>query len=134
MKIENFKLKIILILLIGFTFGFMAHALFFPNLLLNEPTQKHLNLQPQENQLRGPENDPVITKVFFDGEHFSRKRISIQVTRSIQIINQNKDKPMQLVSSELSLTTPRKYGYTEGLLKQFDKKGEYIVSNLENLK
>ena len=122
--------------LILFTFffiaGFLTHALVFPDFLANGlltiPNLATPNAQPTS----AAENEPLMTKVYFDGQNFSRTNIKIGYTRYIQIINTNKEKLMWLESNHPKLTTSRGYGESEAVQVQFNEKGQFVVADKNN--
>ncbi len=126
--------KNLIILVVAFAAGFLTHAFFFPDILSNGITDigQIVLPNPTSTQTKSVTSDPLITTIYFDGERFSRTNVTIGFTRYIQIINNSKNKLMWLISNEPSLTTPRGYGYTEAIEKQFNKKGQYIIENKNN--
>ncbi|MGI8419979.1 MAG: hypothetical protein ACR2LN_05050 [Candidatus Levyibacteriota bacterium] len=117
-----------------FIFGFLTHAFFFPEVLSNGITDvKNLvipNLTP--TGAADQPKDPLITKITFDGAHFSRHNITIGFTRYVEIVNTSTDKLMSLESSIPQLTTPRGYGESEAVQMQGNKKGQFMVADKNN--
>lgn len=124
--------KTLLSLLLSFTTGFLVHALFFPDILANGIMDVKQIALPNPTSAAGQPNDPLITKVEFDGKRFSRHNITIGFTRYIQIINTSKTESMQLLGTTKELSTPRAYAESESIQAQFNKKGQYVVADKNN--
>ena len=122
--------------LILFTFffisGFLTHAYFFPDFLANGITTIPQLVMPNPTPTTTTQNETLITKVYFDGQNFSRTNIKIGFTRYIQIINTSKDKLMWLQSNHPELTTSRGYGESEAAQAQFNEKGQFVVADKNN--
>ena len=126
--------KNIILSILFFIFGFLTHAFFFPDVLSNgiADVQNLVipNLTP--TTAAGRPNDPLIAKITFDGEHFSRHNITVGFTRYVQIVNSSPDKPMWLASNAPELTTSRGYGESEAVQMQGNKKGQFVVADRDN--
>lgn len=126
-------LKKTLFFVLAFGVGFLTHALFFPEFLSNGVVDVKNIVIPEQKTIEGTTaNDPLITKITFDGKRFSRHNIVIQKTRYLQIINTNESISMELIGTTKELTTPRSYGYTEAIQTQFNEKGQYVVADKNN--
>ncbi len=126
--------KNIILSIFFFVFGFLTHALFFPDILANGITDvKNVAMPNAETPVNEEKaQDPLFTKITFNGERFSRNNVTVGFTRYIQIINDNKDQLMWLQSNTPELTTPRGYGHLEAVQMQFNKKGQYVVADKNN--
>lgn len=126
------KKKIILSILL-FSSGFLTHAFFFPEFLANGVWSVAEIVVPNPTPANSDQaNDPLMTKITFDGKKFSKHNITIGFTRYIQIVNTNEDELMSLFSNTPELTTPRGYGYLEAVQKQFNQKGQFVVADKDN--
>ncbi len=125
--------KNIILSIIFFFLGFLTHAFFFPDILSNGITDvKNIaipNLTPTGG---GQQNDPLITKIGFDGEQFSRHNVTIGFTRYIQIVNTSENTLMELQSTAKELTTTRGYATSEAVQMQFNQKGQFVVADKKN--
>lgn len=126
--------KNIILSILFFAAGFLTHAFAFPDFLANGITDIQQIAVPNTAPTGGTanENDPLFTKVTFDGETFSRHNVTIGFTRYIQIINENEKELMWLSSNTSDLATTRGYAYKEAVTKQFNQKGQFVVVNKNN--
>jgi hypothetical protein len=124
--------KLLLPIALSFILGFLTHALLFPDFLNNGIVSVQQLALPNPSPTKNSVLDPLMTKVTFDGQKFSRHNITIGFTRYVQISNTSQDKLMWLISNDPNLTTPRGYGYSETIQKQFNKKGQFIVEDKNN--
>jgi hypothetical protein len=125
--------KNIVLSILFFVVGFLTHAFFFPDVLVNGIVDVSQVAGPNTQQTENQQvNDPQFTKVTFDGERFSRNNVTVGFTRYIQIVNESEKELMWLLSDDPDLTTKRGYGYSEAVQKQFNKKGQYVVINKNN--
>lgn len=125
--------KTLLLCIIVFASGFLTHALFFPEVLSNGVMDAKNIIIPNTNQAAESEaNDPLITKIEFDGERFNRHNITIGYTNYLHIINTNDSKLMELVGTTKELTTPRGYALSEAIKVQFNERGQYAVADKNN--
>ncbi len=122
--------RTILIALIGFIGGFVLHSLFFPDLLTNgviflprAPLQSVQGDRINDSQ----QNDPLLTKIAFNGSSFERTNVTIESSRYIAIVNMSEDETMDLRSDLPNLQTPRPYGYREEIKARLDKKGQFLI-------
>jgi len=119
-------------LFLGLVGGFFIHALLFPDVFargiffLPEAPSPNITRQNPRQSTNTITNDTIIS---YDGSHFSRTNIGVEVSRYVTIINKNEDKQMDLISTEESLTTPRPYAYMEQLHTRMDKPGTFIVAD-----
>ena len=126
--------KNIILCILFFIIGFLMHALVFPDFLSNGVTDVQNLIIPNSTPTEGgaQANEPLITKIDFDGARFSRHNITIGFTRYVQIVNVSPDTLMWLVSSTPQLSTPRGYGNSEAVQMQGNKKGQFVVENKNN--
>ena len=116
-----------------FAAGFFVHALFFPDTFSNGLTDVQNLIVPNPSTAPAQSSNPLTTVVNYDGSHFSRHNITVQVTRYVSINNQDKtNKPMWLIANIPELTTTRGYGYTESVTMQCNKKGQFVVAEKDN--
>jgi hypothetical protein len=132
--------KNIFLSIIFFGFGFLAHALFFPEVLPNG-IESLLQKEQATDQIgsaqkQAPaENNAFMTHVEFDGEQFSRHNLTIEVGSYLTITNTNKeDKLMWLLSNNPLLATSRGYGESEQIRVRMDTKGTFAAINRNNPK
>lgn len=126
------KRKVVLYLFI-FCAGFVTHAFFFPEVLSNGLTDVSNIIIPNNITPTGTtNNDPLITRVEFDGERFSKHNVTIGFTRYIEIVNTSSTINMNLASNNPALTTARAYGESEAVKTQFNTKGTFVVQNKNN--
>lgn len=125
--------KALALLIIGFTTGFLVHAIFTPDLFTNG-----IFLLPQAAQ-EAQKNTTDITDrvaqetvITYDGAKFSRTNVRMQSSRYISILNESPDTTMDLYSSEPDLTTPRPYAFKESPRTRIDKPGQYVVADRNN--
>jgi hypothetical protein len=126
--------KNITLSILFFIFGFLIHALIFPDVMSNGITdvQNIIIPNPTSPATAGQTNDPLITKISFDGVNFSRHNITIGFTRYVKIENTSSNKLMWLTSSAPQLATTRGYGNSEAVQMQGNKKGQFVVENKNN--
>jgi hypothetical protein len=125
--------KNITLSILFFIFGFFVHALFFPDFMVNGIVDVSQVAGPNTQQGQNQQiNDPQFTRITYDGKRFSRNNVSVGFTRYIQIINISEKDQMWLLSDDPELTTPRGYGTSETIQKQFNKKGQYVVIDKNN--
>src|SRR5947207_515167 len=92
--------KNLLFILLAFLAGFLTHAFFFPDFLANGITDVSQIVIPQATPAdSGNKIDPLITKISFDGEHFSRHNVTIRFSRYLQITNTSHENLMSLTSN-----------------------------------
>lgn len=130
------KKKSILVGSALFAAGFLTHAIFFPDTLSNGFTDISNivipnNITPSGSAASANE-DPLVTKIEFDGEHFSKHNVTIGYTRYIQIVNTSKTSGMSLASNMKELNTARPYAESEGIQTQFNTKGTFVVQDRNN--
>lgn len=126
--------KNIILSILFFIVGFLTHAIFFPDILANgiaDVKQVALPNAEPTNANTGA-NDPLITKITFDGKRFSRNNVTVGFTRYIQIMNTDKEELMELISSTKELTTSRGYAESEAVQMQFNQKGQFVVADRNN--
>lgn len=125
--------KTLILSLFFFAGGFLTHALFFPEVLSNGIVDvKNIVIPNSPATSESSATEPLITKVTFDGERFSRHNITIRKTRYLQIINSHESKLMELIGTKKELTTPRGYAESEAIQVQFNDKGQYAVADKNN--
>ncbi len=124
--------KNIFLSILFFAAGFLTHAFFFPEVLQNGFSDVKQIVIPEPTTVGGTQNDPLITKVTFDGKKFSKHAVTIGFTRYIQIVNTNETELMSLIATTPELTTPRGYGHMEAVQMQFNKKGTFAVADRNN--
>lgn len=119
---------------VAFMLGFLAHALYFPDVFSNGITDiKQLAIPNAISPTStAGKVDPLMTKITFDGEHFNRQNITVPFSRYLRITNQSQNKLMWLTANTPILSTPRGYGYDEALEVRMDKKGQFIVADKNN--
>lgn len=119
--------RILLISVLFFGFGFIVHALFFPDLLSNGILFKPEVLISNDpiKTLETIEKNEYIVE-YKDGK-FSRSNITVPVTRYFILINKSENSLMDVLSTVKGLTTPRPYGFGEQLRQRLDTKGQYYV-------
>lgn len=122
------------LILCVFAAGFLTHALLFPDFLANGVTIIPKELGPGITPTPTPfELHTFMTKIDFDGEHFSRHNVTIEVGSYIIITNTNPNNQlMWLTSNNPQLATSRGYGQSEQVNVRLDTKGEYLVSDKNN--
>lgn len=127
--------KNITLSILFFIAGFFVHAFIFPDFMVNGIVDVSQVAGPNVQQGQNQQvNDPQFTKITFDGERFSRNNVSVGFTRYIQITNVSDKEQMWLLSDDPELTTPRGYGTSETVQKQFNQKGQFVVINKNNPK
>lgn len=123
------------LLLIGFFLGFLAHAVFLPDVLSNGII--FLPEAPQESttqtNLPQPTIEPSTVEVTYSGT-FDRHNITVPFSRYLVIRNDSPDTQMWLSSDLPSLTTVRGYGESEQVRSRMDKKGQFVVWDTKNPK
>lgn len=126
--------KNIILSILFFAFGFLTHALWFPDVLSNGITDVQNLVIPNTTPTGAPgqPNDPLITRITFDGERFSRHNVTIGFTRYVEIVNTHPTKRMSLFSSTPALTTPRAYAESEAVKMQANTKGQFVVADKNN--
>lgn len=126
--------KNIALSILFFALGFLTHAFFFPEILANGIADiKNVavpNVSP--TSALSQTNDPLITRVDFDGKKFSKHNVTIGFTRYIQIVNTSKTEKMELIGTVRDLTTPRAYLESEAVKTQFNQKGQFVVADKNN--
>lgn len=128
------KRKIFLYLFLFFA-GFVTHAFFFPEVLSNGLTDVSNIIIPNNITPTGTtNNDPLITRIEFNGDRFSKHNVTIGFTRYIEIVNTNSTIKMNLASNNPALTTSRAYGESEAVKTQFNTKGTFVVQDKNNPK
>ncbi|CAN5146875.1 hypothetical protein BH09PAT1_BH09PAT1_8770 [soil metagenome] len=126
--------KAVVFLILGFTLGFFAHALFTPDLFANGIfiIPQAPQITPGALQQAVDSTAPIETKITFDGSNFSRTNINVERSRYISITNESEDTKMDLSSNESDLVTPRPYAYKEQIRTRIDKPGQYVVADRNN--
>lgn len=126
--------KNITLSILFFIFGFLTHAFFFPEVLSNGIADVQNSIVPNltPTGTAGQPNDPLLTRVTFDGSQFSRHNVTIAFTRYIEIVNANPDTLMWLSSTTPQLATTRGYGNSEAVKMQANKKGQFVVMDKNN--
>ena len=127
--------KTLIIGLLFFAGGFLTHALFFPDVFANGFQDISNIVIPNDITPSGSvaaNNDPLITKIEFDGEHFSKHSVTIGFTRYIQIVNTSPTVRMNLGSNLKALATSRGYAESEAVQTQFTTKGTFVVEDRNN--
>ncbi len=130
--------KSIIVCIVFFTLGFFTHAFFFPDFLANgleafmpkdTTADPAVNAAPQNQS----DNNAFMTSITYDGEHFSRHNITIEVGSYLTITNTGKNNQlMWLFSNNKQLTTNRGYGESEQLKVRMDARGAYAVIDKNN--
>jgi hypothetical protein len=77
-------------------------------------------------------NSTFLTKITYDGKHFSRHSLVIPPASYVKIENISKDTLMWLISNQPDLATPRGYAQTETINARLDKRGKYLVEDKNN--
>jgi hypothetical protein len=130
------KLRIIknlLLFLIFFGLGFITHALFFPDVLVNGFSDIQNLVIPNISPTPGQDtNDNFQTTITYDGKHFSRHSLVLPFESYIIIKNTSQNSLMWLISNNPLLATPRGYAYTEELHVRMDKRGTFLVEDKSN--
>lgn len=123
-----------LIWLLFFIAGFLTHAFFFPDVLSNGLTDVSNIIIPNASPTNttSANNEPLITKIAFNGTRFTKHAVTIGFTRYIQIVNTSKTERMNLVSNMKELTTPRAYAESEAVQTQCNTKGTFVVEDSKN--
>lgn len=129
--------KTIAILCIGFSAGFLIHALVFPDLFANGIVflpQPSPASQAEQNQQKNETMSlhPIEQTITYDGKSFSRTNIRVEVSRYVRIVNESTDHSMSLGATYAPLATPRPYGYKEEVRVRMDKIGQFVVYDREN--
>ena len=126
-------IKNIILFGIFFGLGFLTHALFFPDVLVNGFTDVSSIIIPNTSPTpAGDVNSTFLTKITYDGKRFSRHSLVIPPESYVKIENINKDSLMWLISNNPALATPRGYAYTETINDRLDKRGTYVVEDKTN--
>jgi hypothetical protein len=125
-------MKKLFLLVIVFVSGFLTHAFFFSDVLSNGIIDVKTMIIPATTSAGVETNDPLFTKINFDGTKFSRHTITLRKTNYLRIINTNKTKLMELVGTIKELNTPRGYAESETIQVQFNEKGQYAVADKNN--
>src|SRR5690349_1217485 len=121
--------KSLLVFVIAFALGFLTHALVFPDFLANGITDVSKIVLPNPTP-QAQNSIPLVTKVTFDGNHFSRHNVSVQFSRYIAIVNTSPtNQLMFLTSNNPKLATDRGYGASEQVYVQMDKRGQFVVAD-----
>jgi hypothetical protein len=124
--------KGLLLSFLFFSAGFLTHAFFFPDVLSNGIIDVKTMIIPDTTSAGVQMNDPLFTKISFDGTKFSRHNITLRKTNYLRITNTNKTKLMELVGTIKELNTPRGYAESETIQVQFNEKGQYAVADKNN--
>ncbi len=120
---------IFFIILVSFFFGFLIHALYFPDVLSNGIITMPSNPFADEPDVTPTPFDAakLNVKISFTGDRFDRTNVTIQQSRYLQIVNDSPSQLMHLSSSNPTLNTPRGYGKSEKILVRMDEKGQFTV-------
>lgn len=111
-----------------FIFGFLVHALFFPDFISSGLGPISANSLPfLSNANNTVQTDEFINYIDYDGQAFNPNRITLKKGYYVAITNKSKDKLMWLFSDYDILNTERGYGFTERLQVLLSTPGEYTV-------
>jgi hypothetical protein len=125
--------KLIFIFIIAFSAGFLTHALFFPDVLVNGFTDVKAIVVPNTSPTSAQDvNSTFLTKITYNGKRFSRHSLVVPTASYVLIENLSTDSRMWLVSNNPLLATPRGYSYTEQIDVRLDKPGTFVVQEKEN--
>ena len=130
--------KSIFLSILFFALGFLTHAFFFPDVLVNglNALLPQDTASPQVNttvQNQNNNNSAFMTEITYDGERFSRHNVTIEVGNYLTITNTSKEnKLMWLYSNNKQLTTKRGYGESEQLKVRMDERGAFAVIDKNN--
>src|SRR5690348_12024836 len=105
------KLLILLILSLTFLAGFLTHAFFFPDVLSGGISDVSQIVIPNPTPTGTTKLRDLINTVTYDGEHFSRHTLTIEVGTYLAVKNSSPDKLMWLNSNNPAFITPR--GFAE---------------------
>ena len=127
-------LKLILPI-VFFIAGFLVHAHLLPEVdlytlkVLPNPT---ISTQAVPAQTASNNDDTFLTKIDYDGQKFSRHKLTVTTASYVVITNTSKDKQMWLESNNPLLATPRGYAESEAINVRLDTKGQFVVSDKNN--
>jgi len=132
MKLRVIRNLILFVVIFGA--GFVTHALFFPDILANGFTDVESIVVPipTPTQAAGGQQYAFQTVITYDGAHFSRHNITIQVGNYLSIKNISPQALMSLASNDPNLATPRSYGESEQVKERMDATGQYAVEDKNN--
>src|SRR5487761_705944 len=83
-----------------FGLGFLTHAFFFPDVLVNGFSDVSAIVIPNTSPTSTQNvNDSFLTTITFDGNHFNRHSLVIPIASYVVIENISKDSLMWLVSN-----------------------------------
>jgi hypothetical protein len=120
--------------LLVFGLGFLVHAYVFPNTLINQNVnfEDLLTKQKLAGNKKANQTFLLENKVSYINGSFKPTRVVMHTGDYIEIINQNKDTYMELISNNTALSTPRPYGYTEQVRSILPEAGTYTVFDKSN--
>ncbi len=127
----NHGKKIFFLFFLFFLLGFIVHAVFFPDLLLN----RFISF---DTELIGPQNKTVTptplfgsstSVVLYENGRFHPSSAVLKKSNRLIIKNNSKDEPMWLESEAEFLQTSRPYGYSEALNIILPQAGTFSVKN-----
>ena|SRR5258708_3702576 len=126
-------LKKLLLFGIIFILGFLTHAFFFPDFLINGFSDISAITLPNTSPTPGQDvNSTFFTKITYNGSHFSRHALIVPIDSYVMIENMSTDSRMWLLSNNPLLATQRGYSYTEAIRVRIDTKGSYVVEEKNN--
>ena len=126
-------LKKLILFGVFFGLGFLTHALFFPDVLINGFSDVQSIVIPNVSPTPAQDvNSTFMTKITYDGKHFSRHSLVIPPSSYIKIENISTDTLMWLISNNPDLATPRGYAESEEINVRLDKRGTYVVEDKTN--
>jgi len=131
MKLRFFKK--LLLFGVFFVLGFLTHAFFFPDVLINGFSDISNIAIPNTSPTPGQDvNSTFFTKITYNGSHFSRHSLVIPISSYVMIENMSTTSRMWLVSNNPQLGTPRGYSYTEAIRVRLDNRGSFVVEDKLN--
>ncbi len=122
-------LKKSLIFVFIFFLGFVTHAIFFPDVLLEQLTSGGKQIVGIEKKTPEQKIEPLIRTVSYTIHGFSPKAVVIRYGNYIAIKNTSKGTLMSLTSTHKSLGTKRGYGEGEVQQVAMNTEGTFTVQD-----
>src|SRR5579872_5077194 len=125
--------KKILLFSAFFILGFLTHAFFFPDFLINGFSDISNIAIPDISPTPGQDvNSTFFTKITYNDSHFSRHSLVIPISSYVMIENMSTTSRMWLLSNNPLLATQRGYSYTEAIRVRLDNRGSFVVEDKSN--
>jgi len=129
------KIRIVFIMVLFFTLGFLVHAFFFPFVLTNNLSLLLQGKAQEENTLKNVipvGQSKAVTNVLYINGEFTPRVVQVKNSYYLSIINDSENQLMFLASDNPLLRTPRGYGKSEELRVQLYDIGTYEVYDKNN--